>query len=566
MKRLSWVFGSAVWALLCFEFNPVVAQQSDPDPNRDRLIQPPEQPFPEPLNPDPILPTPETSPIPNTDDSTVLPPSQIEVVGSTVFNEADFAPILEPLEGREITLGQLQQAVAAINQLYLNAGYLNSTALLPNQPLSDGILQIQIIEGTLSEIDIEGTQHLNPEYVRSRLGLGASEPLQSAPLEDQLRLLRTDPLFDDVNAYLRPGENVGETRLIVEVAEAKRFGGELQVNNYSPPSIGSFRTSASVFARNLTGRGETWSATFHRSTTGGSRIGDFGFRMPLNPMEGTLQLRAVIDRNEITQSPFDEFNIDGSSGLYEVSFRQPLIRTPREEFALSAGFSYKDGQTFVFDQPTPFGIGAEADGTTTTSVLRFGQDYTRRDLSGAWALRSQFNFGLGILGATTNASPIPDSHFFSWTGQVQRVQRLSADNLLIVQADIQLTPDSLLPSQQFVIGGGQSVRGFRQNGRSGDNGFRFSVEDRMTLMRNEEGESVLQLAPFFDMGAVWNSGGNPNALPSQRFLAGLGLGVLWSPIANLSLRVDGAIPLVNLSDRGNSLQDNGFYFSANYRF
>jgi hypothetical protein len=34
------------------------------------------------------------------------------------------------------------------------------------------------------------------------------------------------------------------------------------------------------------------------------------------------------------------------------------------------------------------------------------------------------------------------------------VQVLNDDNLLVVQADLQLTPNSLLPSQQFVIGGG----------------------------------------------------------------------------------------------------------------
>ena len=95
-------------------------------------------------------------------------------------------------------------------------------------------------------------------------------------------------------------------------------------------------------------------------------------------------------------------------------------------------------------------------------------------------MRSQFSFGIDILDATINNDPIPDGRFFSWLGQVQRVQRLSNDQLLIVQAELQLTPDSLLPSQQFVIGGGQSVRGYRQNVRSGDNGFRSAaIEDRI---------------------------------------------------------------------------------------
>jgi hemolysin activation/secretion protein len=198
-------------------------------------------------------------------------------------------------------------------------------------------------------------------------------------------------------------------------------------------------------------------------------------------------------------------------------------------------------------------------------VIKFGQDYVRRDVRGAWSLRSQFSFGTGLLNATSNPDPIPDGHFFSWFGQVQRVQVLSPNNLLIVQADIQLTPDGLLPSQQFVIGGGQSLRGYRQNVRAGDNGVRLSIEDRITLQRNEAGESIFQLAPFFDMGTVWNVSDNPNTLQRQRFLAGVGMGLIWQPIPKLNLRLDYGVPLINLDDRGTNAQDRGFYFNVNYQ-
>ncbi len=137
-------------------------------------------------------------------------------------------------------------------------------------------------------------------------------------------------------------------------------------------------------------------------------------------------------------------------------------------------------------------------------------------------------------------------------------------NFLIIQAEFQLTPDSLLASQQFVIGGGQSIRGYRQNVRSGDNGFRFSIEDRWTLVQNRIGQPQLTLAPFFDMGTVWNNGDNPNELPDQNFIAALGLGVICQPITNLNLRIDYAPPLVNLDDRGDNIQDDGFHFALSY--
>ena len=79
------------------------------------------------------------------------------------------------------------------------------------------------------------------------------------------------------------------------------------------------------------------------------------------------------------------------------------------------------------------------------------------------------------------------------------------------------------------------------------------------------GIATFQLAPFFDAGLVWNDSDNPNQLPEQRFLAGVGLGVIWQPQPNLNLRLDYGVPLIDLDDRGTNVQDEGFYFSVNYR-
>ncbi|MBD0308334.1 MAG: BamA/TamA family outer membrane protein, partial [Microcoleus sp. T1-bin1] len=89
-------------------------------------------------------------------------------------------------------------------------------------------------------------------------------------------------------------------------------------------------------------------------------------------------------------------------------------------------------------------------------------------------------------------------------------------------------------------------------------------EDRITLQRDGSGNPKLQLAPFLEAGRVWNAANNPNKLPNQTFLAGVGLGVIWEPIQRLNLRVDYAFPLVRISDRGDNLQDKGIYFNIIY--
>lgn len=538
-----------------------------PDPSRDRFLQPsPVEPLPE-NREEPVLSPPpsEVTPLPP-QPSVSFPVTRIEVVGSTLFDATTFNPIIQPLEGRTVTLEQLRQAAQAITQLYLDGGYLTSRALLVDQPITDGVVQIRVIEGSIERIDIQGNRQTNPNYIRRRIAFATDTPLNSSRLEEQLRLLQTNPLFERIEASLRPGTEIGQSVLVLRVSETNPFGGIVFIDNNSPASVGSERFGTALRYRNLTGWGDEMSVSYSRTFTGGANVLDFNYRIPVNAKDGTVGLRIAPSWNRITESPFDELDITGNSQLYEASFRQPIVRNLNQELALSVGFAHQRGQTFLFDDPFGFGIGPDEDGNSRTSVFKFGQDYTYRDANGVWAVRSQFNLGIGLLDATSNPDPIPDGHFFSWSGQVQRLQRFGARHLLIVQGDLQLTPNSLLPSQQFVIGGGQNLRGYRQNARSGDNGFRFSVEDRISVVRNAEGASVLQVIPFVDMGTVWNKADNPNRLPRQTFLASVGLGLIWQPVSGLNLRLDYGYPIVDLSDRGDNLQDHGLHFSLSYQF
>ena len=490
---------------------------------------------------------------------------KIEVVGSTVFDAAKLDPIIRPLEGKQATKEQLTAAANAITQLYISNGYVTSQALFTPNNIVDGVAKIQVLEGKIERIDILGVTSLNPDYVRSRTQLGVGTPLNANNLEDQLRLLRADPMFTSVDASLKAGSQDGFSILTITVVEANQLTGSVSFDNFSPPAVGSERIGAGLSYRNLFGMGDVFTTNYYGTTTGGSNQYDFGFSIPVNPMNGTVSLRFAPSNYRITQSPFDAFNIRGNNEVYAATYRQPLIRNPREELALSLGYEYQRGQTFLFnDLAVPFGIGAEADGTSRTSVFKFGQDYTSRDTEGVWSLRSQFSLGTGLFGTTFVTTP--SSAFLSWLGQIQRVQVLGSDTILIGSLDTQLSADPLLPSQQFVIGGGQSVRGFRQNVRSGDNGIRLSLESRFVVARNEEGRTILQLAPFADLGTVWNNSKNLNVLSNQNFLAGGGLGILFEPIKRLNLRLDYAIPFVNLSDRGSNLQESSLYFSIGHQF
>ena len=548
--------------------SPRPLENPRPDPNRDRFLQPlpqptkPETPKEKELErPTPLLPLPK-------DPDQQITVLKVLVSGSTILTPQEINTLVEPLEGRLVTVLKLRQIADQITEIYLDRGYVTSRAILPSQNIGDGIVEIKVIEGILGEIQIEGTKRLHNSYIESRIRLGERKPLDSARLEKKLRLLQSNPLFENLEASLRQSEIDGESILIIRVTEKKPLELSMSVDNYSSPSVGSERTGWTALHRNLTGRGDLFVASYNttRLFDDESDVFDFIYNLPINAMNGTLQARVAPNSNRIGQEFLKDLKITGTTDVYEFSYRQPILRNPQQEFALSLGLSYQRTKNFLNDELFNFADpnNTEDDGINSTTVIRLGQDYVRRDPLGAWALRSQFNIGTGLFDATVRKDPQPDGHFLSWLGQVQRVQRLSNNHLLIVQGDLQLSSTGMLPYQQFIIGGGLSLRGYGQNVRSGDSGLRFSIEDRITVYRDEFGMPLIQFTPFIDIGAVWNDGSNPNneSLPDERFLAGAGIGLIWQILPQVDLRLDYGLPLIHLDDRRNNAQDSGFYFSV----
>jgi hemolysin activation/secretion protein len=486
--------------------------------------------------------------------------NKIEVRNNSIF-QSEINELIKPLENTTVRVEQLRELANKITELYVTNGYITTKAVYQEGEIINNTAVIDVFEGEIQEVQITGAQRLE-NYVRQRINLGISKPLNSSQLEDQLRLLKANPLLENIEASLKQGTGENQSILVVNIEEANPFFGSFGFDNYSPPSIGGVEMVLDLGYRNVFGLGDTFSVSYapRVETFTGTYDLDFNYSIPLNAMDGTLFLRTSLQENTVIDDRFSDFDISGKSQYYDITYRQPLIRNPREEFALSVGMSYRNGDTFISGFPDDFG-------DTQTNVITFGQDYILRQPSGAWAFRSQFRTGIGLFDVTkSNKNGDPDGYFFAWLGQIQRVQVIDDNNLLIIQGDIQLTPDALLSSEQFVIGGGQSVRGYRQNVRAGDNGFRFSIEDRITLVRNDQLDPVFQLAPFFDMGSVWNSGVNQDSQVDQRFIAALGLGLIWQPVEGMNIRLDYAPPLVDLKDRGNDVQDDGFYFQVNYNW
>ncbi|WP_246564327.1 ShlB/FhaC/HecB family hemolysin secretion/activation protein [Leptothoe spongobia] len=489
--------------------------------------------------------------------------AEIKVIGSTVFDAADFADLLDPYRDSQVSFNDLLQLRSAITDRYVEAGYLTSGALIPPQTVVDDTVTIQVIEGTLEDIVVNGTRRLDPAYIRSRVGLVAQPPLNVEKLLAGLQRLQLDPLIETVSADLQAGVQQGTSLLVIEVLEADSFAVNTSLANSRSPNIGGTQVTIGVDEGNLFGIGDRIRLDYKH--TEGSDGVDFSYTLPVSPNNDTLRFAAGYSDSRVINSDFAVLDISSDSAYYELGYRHPLIETPTQAAALGLTLSHQSSQTRLgLDDigPFPLSPGADENGRTRISALRFSQEWTQRSQSHVLALRSQFNVGLDLLDATINEGDAPDSQFFSWRGQGQWVKRLGKDNrLFFLRGDVQLAADDLLSQEEFSLGGGQSVRGYRQDALRRDNGALLSAELRWPVARVPELDGVLQVTPFIDVGTVWNHNGNN---PGVDTLVGTGFGLLWQQSDNFSARLDWGIPLVDLDTEDDGLQDSGLHFSIQY--
>ncbi|MBE9108666.1 ShlB/FhaC/HecB family hemolysin secretion/activation protein [Nodosilinea sp. LEGE 07298] len=548
---------------------PQLLSQANPELPRLPNQPIPETPLPDqPLPPLPPLeellpsvePQPPESPLEGTDTTFFV--GNIDITGSTVFSQADFADLVAPYLNRQVSFSELLDLRSAITERYIAAGYVTSGAIIPPQTLVDDTVTVQVIEGELEDIVVAGLNRLNPAYVRSRIGLASNPPLNIDRLLAGLQRLQLNPLIETVVADLQAGSRPNASILVVNVAEADSFAVDVSLDNYGFPSVGAGQRRLLLSEGNLAGWGDRI-ALEYENTDGSNEI-DASYTLPVSPNNDALRFRAGYSNSRVIDPNFDVLDISSDSFYYEFGYRHFLIETPTEELTLGLTLSHQRNQTFLgLDNigPFPLSPGADSQGITQVTALRFSQEWSQRSQHHVLAFRSQFSFGLDLLNATLNDTG-PDSRFLAWRGQGQWLQRLGADTVLLLRGDAQLTTDDLLSQEKFGLGGALSVRGYRQDALLRDNGMLLSAELRSPIARIPELDGTLQLIPFLDAGLAWDAHTNSPSAPNT--LISTGLGLLWQQGDSLSMRLDLGIPLVPLAEERNGLQESGLYVSVRY--
>jgi hemolysin activation/secretion protein len=478
--------------------------------------------------------TPHRSAVPRAVDEVHFKLSAIKIVGAVTIPASEFRPFYAGLIGRDITLGDILDVADKIEAVYRAHGYLLVRAYVPPQRVRDGVFTINIVEGYLGGVTVQGGDRATQRDIRAYLRPATlAHPPTLAMLERGL-LLTNDIPGVTASGILRPSpDRPGASDLVVDIAETPITGG-IAVDDRGSRFSGIWTLQGDVEFNSIFGADQL-SANVTSSPSSLEQIaGTVRYRRAIgnDGLVGTLVATVTHGQPGSTLSAFHVLTDSWAAG---GRLTYPVIRSRAETLILDGGFTAQDARVDV----------AGPVSHDQWRVLDLGGSYQRAGILGGGVWTSTFDVaqGLPILGATANGAPTLSrigghTDFTKLTGSTRLIEPLGGNFSTAINLQGQFAFDRLIVGEQVAFGGTQIGRGYDPGAITGDHGIGGSAELRYDFRFADSWLKALQPYVYTDAAATWYIH-HTLSLPDQNIFS-VGGGVrFWLPY-NVTGAIEGA--------------------------
>ena len=449
-----------------------------------------------------------------------------------------------------MTLPDIQKVAQDLQQAYRAAGYGAVIVQVPQQTPDKGVIELEVIEGKLSQIQVAGIQAFTKDNVlRSLPALKVGTTPLLADLDSELLMANENPA-KSVKVVFQPGEKKAQVEALVVVEELPIDRTTVTFDNTGNTSTGRFRLSLGYQNANFLDNDSVLGFRLVTSPSAPSQVGIFStsLRVPLYAQKTFLEWSALASntRNAPNQTPAGELRFSGQGVSLGARAIWTLASLNEYKHQVSAGVESRryrnDCQLGSF--------GSAGCGTAAASIdvfpLTVGYSIQKPGALqfNASAVR---NIPVGRAGsdaAFNNVRSGAVSGYSIFRGSAAGLSSVAPDWSLIWRADAQISIKALVPAEQFGIGGASSIRGYPERALSGDSGATASAEVRTLVASPSSGQKVtepqsLYLGLFIDSGVVSNRL-NTSCSPSKSTcnLWGAGAAVTYRPTNSALIRLD----------------------------
>ena len=444
----------------------------------------------------------------------------------------------------------LQQIAERITASYRSAGFLVATAYLPPQTVgADGVVRIEVIEGTIGRVLVQGSQrYRDAQIAASSVGL-IGRPAHQRELDSALLYARDLPGVT-LTPMLQPGLHTGETDIVL-IAEddARPYGVRVGISNHGTDSTGRYRAEAAISAYNALGAGDTLSAVVgYGIDPADSWQAAASLNLPFSKHPGLSGVFGLSRSElELNTGPFSALEIHGPTTIGYAGVDWTFVQSP--------GLLARASARWIHEESRLDGLGIELS-RHKFDVLETGLSlrHTDRRLRGVNFVQASVRKSINDESPAFNwLYARHDPHFLVGRVSLARLQALPGQQRLLLRGNAQFTGDVLAPLEQFAIGGPDSVRAFALSSGLGDRGVQATMEyqvdapgfaGRASPFNGHTWRDLLTLSAFYDWGRVSPAaaGRRQGVLPTTLEGAGVGVGLRlpWQP--DLRLDVSAARP------------------------
>ena len=442
--------------------------------------------------------------------------TKVEFTPSRVFTEEELQKLAAPLLSQPVTLDDIKKVVDGITRCYLLGDYATSKAYLPPQDLSDGVLKINLFEGTVGKVTVKDNRWTKTGYIKNRVAPKPGDLFKVSELEEDVIKFNNNNTVK-LKVGLSAGEEQGETDITLNTEDPFPFHIAFLVDNQGRQTIGTTRWGGMITADSLFGHRDKMSLGGYLGS--GNRVGFADYNFPLNKYGTRLGASVSAGNISVVNGPLRPFGIGGTSQVYSVYLTHPLM--DKIDFNLSSysAASIKRSTTDISGVKLP-----------TLGTFSLTQGFTaRKDTErGIWYTGHYGSVGFEALGG--------DEDFFKYEGNIMRLHDFGHGIIGQFRVAGQYSPQDRLPwMEQFQIGGMSTVRGYSEGLLLGKSGYLASAEiitplpflpkaigsDRLGYIYPRE---MIKGAVFMDHGMVFPYKGG-QAVDSGEFLMSWGLGL-----------------------------------------
>ncbi len=477
--------------------------------------------------------------------------------GNKKYPTSEFLKLVENKINKELNYADLRNILQDISFYYRSKGYL-ATAFLPEQDITDGKVQIFIVEGRIGKVEIKADAKKKLNISRERISrfifnkIKANEILNIVQLDRNIRNLNNTPGIN-VIAQLVEGDQLGETDVIISASNTKTLNTTSLVDNNGSRSSGYERVTNIFNFDSVLNKGERFS--FTDVITEGSHYYASSVTAPIgyNGLSTTLRVsKMMYDLG----APFESTDPTGYSTEFFLGFNKELIVKPNKGLTSSLSFSRND---YVNDLNT--GSNSDKDIVKTSSNLTFNnQDKLFSGGTNSVSLTGIY----GVLDLSDNASNFETDHitaksdgeYWKLSLNANRFQRITDSVSAVIKFNGQYTDKNLDGAEQLSLGGPSAVRAYPANEGAGDQGFVTSLEFNKTFTKNKK------ITFFYDYGKIqlhkiaWNNWNSTNtSLKNNYDLHGLGFSFSMPIYKNFALTATYAEKLGNNRGKDSSGND-----------